>query len=335
MKILVTGAAGFIGHALVKRLFQHGAEIVGMDNLNDYYDVRLKLNRLNDLGIVADGVKYGTLLQSQTMPKFSFIQLDLTDSAALNKLFAQHNFTHVMNLAGQAGVRYSIENPESYVQSNVVGFLNILQCCRYHHVAKLVYASSSSIYGMGSHVPFAETDDTDHPVSLYAATKKSNELMAHAYSKLFGMQTTGLRFFTVYGPWGRPDMAPIKFMDAIVHGRTIQVYNHGNMLRDFTYIDDIIDGVMLTLQAQNHAEVPFSVYNIGCSHPVNLMDFIHTIESVTGHKANMEMLGMQPGDVTRTYADVTAISKELGYKPHVSLQEGISRLYEWYRTYHR
>lgn len=334
MKILVTGAAGFIGHALVKRLTAAGHEVVGIDNINDYYDVNLKYARLHDTGINAETVRQGQMARSTTLPTYRFRLMDLTDADQLRELFHNERFTHVVNLAGQAGVRYSIENPESYVQSNVVGFLNLLQDCRYEGVSHLVYASSSSIYGMASHVPFSEDDDTDHPVSLYAATKKSDELMAHAYSKLFGLQTTGLRFFTVYGPWGRPDMAPFKFMDAIVHDRPIQVYNHGEMLRDFTYIDDIVDGMLMALKAENKQEIPFEVYNIGCSNPVKLLDFIHTIETVTGHQAQMEMLGMQPGDVTRTYADITRISR-LGYQPHINLHEGITRLYQWYCQYYK
>lgn len=333
MKILVTGAAGFIGHALAKRLLSEGHEVMGIDNLNDYYDPKLKIDRLSDLGIDSSRVDTGASIASDRWPQYHFQRLDLTDADGLDHLFATGHFTHVMNLAGQAGVRYSIENPESYVQSNVVGFLNILQGCRHHGVSHLVYASSSSIYGMDPHVPFRESDDTDHPVSLYAATKKSNELMAHAYSKLFGLQTTGLRFFTVYGPWGRPDMAPFKFIDAMMHDRTFQVYNHGDMLRDFTYIDDIVDGIVLALKADIVTDVPFKVYNIGCSHPVRLLDFIQTMEQVTGRNAKIQMLGMQPGDVTRTYADVSLIHDELGYTPHTSVREGLKHLYDWYKKY--
>lgn len=335
MKILITGAAGFIGHALLKELVKNPInEVVGLDCLNDYYNPKLKLERLEDCGILSNDIEQGGIIYSKCFANFKFVKSDLTDKDYLKKLFLEYHFTHVINLGGQAGVRYSIENPDSYIQSNVVGFLNILECCRNYHVEHLVYASSSSTYGQGSHVPFNEDDDTDHPVSLYAATKKSNELMAYAYSKLFGFQTTGLRFFTVYGPWGRPDMAPYKFMDAICNNRPIQVYNHGNMLRDFTYIDDIVDGILRVINNKNTASIPAEIYNIGCSHPIKLMDFIETIERVTGRKASKEMLGMQPGDVTRTYADVSKIHAQLGYQPHVSLEMGISKLYEWYKTHH-
>lgn len=333
MKVFITGAAGFIGHALVKRLADGVTEIVGMDNINDYYDQRLKYARLADCGIRREDVKDGALAESHTLPGYRFIHADLTDGDTLRRLFEEGHFTHIVNLAGQAGVRYSIENPMSYVKSNVEGFLNILECGRHYGVSHLVYASSSSIYGMNESERFTETDDTDHPVSLYAATKKSDELMAHAYSKLYHLPTTGLRFFTVYGPWGRPDMAPLKFTDAICQGRTINVYNNGDMERDFTYIDDIIDGLMLTLSHPSTAEVPFNVYNIGCSHPDRLLDFIHDLEEVTGHKAQMNMMPMQPGDVKRTYADVTKISSELGYQPKVILKEGLRRMYAWYCKY--
>lgn len=334
MKILVTGAAGFIGHHLVSRLLGEGAEVVGLDIINDYYDPTLKIARLADMGIPADTIGYGKLIQSTKHGGFRFVKLDLCDREAIDNLFAQENFTHVCNLAGQAGVRYSIENPHSYVAANVVGFLHILEACRHFGVRHLAYASSSSIYGECDHVPFKEDDDTDHPVSLYAATKKSNELMAHAYSKLYGIQSTAMRFFTVYGPWGRPDMAPFKFMKAILEGHRIQVYNHGDMLRDFTYIDDIINGVMHILHAEDNRDIPFKVYNIGCAHPVKLMDFIHTIETVTGHAAKMEMLEMQPGDVLRTYADTTRLQEDFGYAPATSLEEGITRLYQWYRGFY-
>ncbi len=334
MKILVTGAAGFIGHKLVKALAAEGAEVVGIDNINDYYSPRLKYDRLSDTGIRAGNVEYGVATGSLTLPAYRFIKLDLTDREGIDSLFARERFTHVCNLAGQAGVRYSIENPYSYVQSNIVGFLNILEACRHNGVAHLVYASSSSVYGMSDSVPFHETDPTDQPVSLYAATKKSDEEMAYAYSKLYGIQTTGLRFFTVYGPWGRPDMAPLKFMDAIVHGREIQVFNHGRMLRDFTYIDDIAHGISLVLHSEQTGPVPSRIYNIGCQHPVSLMDFIQTIESVVGRKARMQMMGMQPGDVLRTYADTSRLQHDFGYKPTTPLSTGISRLYDWYNLHY-
>lgn len=333
MKILITGAAGFIGHKLVKVLAAEGAEIVGLDNINDYYSTDLKYARLADTGIAREDVADGTIVQSRTLPGYKFVKMDLTNRDGLNRLFAGEHFTHVCNLAGQAGVRYSIENPYSYIQSNIVGFLDILEGCRNNGVGHLVYASSSSVYGMDPKVPFKETDRTDSPVSLYAATKKSNEEMAFAYSKLYGIQTVGLRFFTVYGPWGRPDMAPYKFMDAIVKGKEIQVFNHGNMLRDFTYIDDIVEGIRLVLHSDDGNSIPFRIYNIGNSEPVKLLDFIHTIEKVTGRKARMNMMGMQPGDVVRTYADTSLLQKDFGYKPSTTIDEGIANLYEWYKSY--
>lgn len=330
MKILITGTAGFIGHQLVKVLAAEGADMVGLDVINDYYDPNLKYARLADTGISRDEIVRDKLIQSKTIARYRFVQMDLTDREKLNQLFEREHFTHVCNLAGQPGVRYSIENPYSYIQSNIVGFLNLLEACRHHGLPHLVYASSSSIYGMDAHVPFSETDRTDQPVSLYAATKKSEEAMAYAYSKLYAIQTIGLRFFTVYGPWGRPDMAPIKFMKAISSGQEIPVFNHGEMLRDFTYIDDITEGVRRILHAEVDEKVPYRIYNIGNSQPVKLIDFIHSIEVVTGHQACMKMLGMQPGDVTRTYADTSRLQRDFGYKPATSLQEGMSRLYAWY-----
>lgn len=330
MNILITGAAGFIGHALTKALAADpSATIVGIDNLNDYYTPLLKEARLRDLGIMSHGRQATT---SETLPNFSFMEADIADRATMERIFAQGRFTHVCNLAGQAGVRFSIESPYSYVQSNVLGFLNILEGCRNHHVGHLVFASSSSVYGMGEHVPFCETDDTSHPVSLYAATKKSDEVMAYSYTSLYGFQTTALRFFTVYGPWGRPDMAPIKFMDAIANDRPIKVFNHGNMLRDFTYIDDIVEGIRMVIGATYDDPIPARVYNIGCSHPVKLIDFISTIEHTTGHKAQKVMMYMQPGDVTRTDADTSSMRRDFGYEPHTLLSEGISQLHEWYQT---
>lgn len=330
MKILVTGTAGFIGHKMVKVLAEEGAEIVGIDNLNAYYSVGLKLARLADTGIALPEDDTGQAVQSHTLPRYRFLRMDLTDRDALDQLFGEERFTHVLNLAAQAGVRYSIENPDVYVQSNVVGFLNILECCRRHGVQTLVYASSSSVYGMDPKVPFSEDHPTDQPVSLYAATKKSDEVMAYAYSHLFGFTTVGLRFFTVYGPWGRPDMAPMKFMDAIANGREIQVFNNGDMLRDFTFIDDIAEGVRRVLDQTDNGTA--TIYNIGNSQPIRLLDFIHTIEQVTGRKAKMKMMGMQPGDVARTYADTTRLQRDYGYKPSTSIEEGVRQLYEWYKA---
>lgn len=333
MKILITGAAGFIGHKMVKVLSEEGAEVVGLDSINDYYSVDLKYSRLADNGIAREDIEDGILVQSRTLPGYRFVRMDLTDREGIDRLFRTEGFTHVLNLAGQAGVRYSIENPYSYVQSNVVGFLNILEGCRHHGLPRLVYASSSSVYGMDPHVPFKETDRTDSPVSLYAATKKSEEAMSYAYSKLYHLQTVGLRFFTVYGPWGRPDMAPYKFMKAIDNDEEIQVFNHGNMLRDFTYIDDIAEGVRLVLHSGNNEEIPYRIYNIGNSEPVRLLDFIKTIEAVTGHKARMKMLDMQPGDVVRTYADTSLLQHDFGYKPSTTIADGISNLYAWYKSH--
>lgn len=333
MKILITGAAGFIGHKMVKVLSEEGAEVVGLDSINDYYSVDLKYSRLADNGIAREDIEDGILVQSRTIPGYRFVRMDLTDREGIDRLFRTEGFTHVLNLAGQAGVRYSIENPYSYVQSNVVGFLNILEGCRHHGLPRLVYASSSSVYGMDPHVPFKETDRTDSPVSLYAATKKSEEAMSYAYSKLYHLQTVGLRFFTVYGPWGRPDMAPYKFMKAIDNDEEIQVFNHGNMLRDFTYIDDIAEGVRLVLHSDNDEEIPYRIYNIGNSEPVRLFDFIKTIEAVTGHKARMRMLDMQPGDVVRTYADTSLLQHDFGYKPSTTIADGISNLYAWYKSH--
>lgn len=335
MKILITGAAGFIGYKMVKVLSDEGAEIVGLDSINDYYDVDLKYARLADTGIIKEEVKDGILVQSHSLPGYRFVRMDLTDREGIDRLFRTEGFTHVLNLAGQAGVRYSIENPYSYVQSNVVGFLNILEGCRHHGLPRLVYASSSSVYGMDPHVPFKETDRTDSPVSLYAATKKSEEAMSYAYSKLYHLQTVGLRFFTVYGPWGRPDMAPYKFMKAIDNDEEIQVFNHGDMLRDFTYIDDIAEGIRLVLHSEDKEETPYRIYNIGNSEPVKLLDFIHTIEEVTGHEAKMRMLGMQPGDVVRTYADTTLLQHDFGYKPSTTIADGIHNLYEWYKKFYK
>ena len=319
MKILVTGAAGFIGSKLAFMLADRGDEVVGIDNINDYYDVRLKYGRLDEFG------------------KFRFIRMDLTDRDGLNKLFAEEHFERVVNLAAQAGVRYSITNPYAYLDSNLVGFMNILECCRHHGVQYLVYASSSSVYGMNSKVPFSEDDKVDTPVSLYAASKKANELMAHSYSKLYGLPTTGLRFFTVYGPWGRPDMAPMLFARAISHGEPIKVFNHGNLSRDFTYIDDIVGGTIgvidkMPVAAECPNEVPAKVYNIGCSNPVKLMDFINEIETALGVEAKKEFLPMQAGDVYQTYADTTKLETEVGYKPSITLHEGIGRFIDWYKS---
>ena len=327
---LVTGAAGFIGFHLVRALLRAGYAVVGIDNLNSYYSPALKLARLTESGIDADTLEKEGKASSVKGEPYRFLKLDLAHREAMERLFEENHFDLVINLAGQAGVRYSIENPYSYVESNVLGFLNVLECCRHHRPDHLLYASSSSVYGLQETTPYREDQMTDTPVSLYAATKKSNELMAHAYSKLYGIPATGLRFFTVYGPWGRPDMAPFLFLRNVMAGQPIRVFNHGNLSRDFTYVDDIIAGVMSLLNHLPSGAVPHNVYNIGDSSPVRLMHFIHEIERVAGRPAVMQMEEMQPGDVYSTFADTTRLHDATGYAPRVALPEGISRFYEWY-----
>ena len=333
MKVLVTGAAGFIGMYTVQAMIKQGHQVVGMDNLNDYYMTQLKFDRLAQCGIVGKEWEDGKFIQSTTYPGYRFVKLDLTDQPRLTSLFADEKFDIVINLAGQAGVRYSIENPYAYAQSNLIGFLNLLENCRHYPVKHFVYASSSSVYGMNEKIPYSEEDKTDSPVSLYAATKKSNELMAHAYSKLYNIPTTGMRFFTVYGPWGRPDMAPFLFMKSILKGEPIKVFNHGHMKRDFTYVDDIVEGVVKIANHAPKGEVPFYIYNIGNSHPIDLMDFIKVIESTSGKEAILNMMDMQPGDVTCTYADTSRLEKDFDYKPATSIEVGIKRFYDWYIQY--
>lgn len=333
MKVLVTGAAGFIGSYTVKALAGQGNEVVGLDNINSYYDVQLKYDRLAESGIEKERIADRAAVQSSVFPSYRFIKLDLTDREGLTRLFETERFDVVVNLAAQAGVRYSIENPYAYIESNVVGFLNLLECCRHYPVQHLVYASSSSVYGLNEKIPYSETDKADTPVSLYAATKKSNELMAHAYSKLYNIPTTGVRFFTVYGPWGRPDMAPCLFMKAILNGEPIKVFNNGQMRRDFTYIDDIIEGLMKIIAHPSKKEIPFYIYNIGNSAPVELMDFISVIEKTAGKTAVKQMMGMQPGDVVCTYADTSRLEEDFGYKPATSIEEGIGKFYDWYVKY--
>jgi len=346
VKILVTGTAGFIGFHLAKKLLELGHEVIGYDNINNYYDVSLKYARLNELGINQDEVKENVLTRSNLFPKHKFIKANLEDAEVMNKLFETEKFDAVCNLAAQAGVRYSIKNPHAYIQSNVVGFMNILEACRNYDVKNLSYASSSSVYGTNTSQPFKTTDKTDTPVSLYAATKKSNELMAHTYSHLYGIETTGLRFFTVYGPWGRPDMAPMLFASAISEDRPIKVFNHGNMSRDFTYIDDIINGIIkvLALNADNPVvktkvgciDNPsnFNVYNIGNNLPVSLMGFIETIEKAMCKKAEKNFMDMQDGDVVSTYADTQDLINDFGYKPDNSLEIGIERFVKWYKKFY-
>ena len=333
-QILITGAAGFIGFHLAKKLLDKGYHVIGIDNINDYYDVNLKFGRLNELGIAqSDAETYNSTAGSKKFPNFNFIKINLEDRENLPSLFRENSISIVCNLAAQAGVRYSIENPEAYVDSNVTGFLNILECCRHNEVKHLVYASSSSVYGQNEKIPFSVEDNVDHPISLYAATKKSNELMAYTYSHLYDFKTTGLRFFTVYGPWGRPDMAMFLFTDAIIKGKPIKVFNRGDLERDFTYIDDIVDGVVKVVESKNFGE-KYKLYNIGNSKPVKLLDFIDEIEKSLGIEAKKEMLPMQPGDVNRTWADVTSLQKDFGYNPKISVQEGVGRFVDWYKSYY-
>ncbi|OHD97514.1 MAG: capsule biosynthesis protein CapI [Sulfurimonas sp. RIFCSPHIGHO2_12_FULL_36_9] len=365
MKILVTGTAGFIGFHLAKKLLERGDEVVGLDNINDYYDVNLKYARLAELGISEDLIKETISVVSTKYPKHKFIKAGLEDTQAINKIFETEMFTKeskafdaVCNLAAQAGVRYSIENPHAYIQSNIVGFLNILEACRNFGVKNLAYASSSSVYGLNRSQPFKTSDHTDHPISLYAATKKSNEMMAHSYSHLYGIQATGLRFFTVYGEWGRPDMAPMLFADAILNDRAIKVFNHGDMSRDFTYIDDIVDGIIKVIdnpaqsfrhseQQSRHSELDsesnlpadrstasYRIYNIGNNSPIQLLDFIKTLEKSLGIEAKKNFMEMQAGDVVSTYADVSELINDFGYKPDTSLDVGVERFVKWYREFY-
>lgn len=345
MKILVTGVAGFIGYHIAKRLIGKGHEIVGFDNINDYYDTQLKYDRLKELGISKDESDSAKLI---TKANFSFVKLSLEDREGVSNLFRNQAFDLVCHLAAQAGVRYSLQNPHAYAESNLVGFLNVLEGCRHNKVRHLVYASSSSVYGLNEKMPLSTFDSVDHPISLYAATKKSNELMAHAYSHLYGIPTTGLRFFTVYGPWGRPDMSPILFASAIKEGRPIKVFNYGEMMRDFTYIDDIVDGTLNVLfspaepqqdwDAQRPltatSKAPYRIYNIGHSTPVELMHFISTIEKEMGKTAIKELLPIQPGDVLKTFADVSDLEEKFDYHPSTSVENGIFEFVKWFKNYY-
>lgn len=335
MKVLVTGAAGFIGAAIVETLISQNYEVVGVDNINSYYDTNLKYARLAKVGIRQDTIRENKMLLSLDSSNYRFIKADITDRICMETLFRKEQFEFVIHLAAQAGVRYSIENPYTYVETNVMGFLNILENSRLYGVKHLLYASSSSVYGMSDRIPYAEDDRADTPVSMYAATKRSDELMAHVYSKLYSLPTTGVRFFTVYGPFGRPDMAPFLFMKSILEGTPIRVFNHGNLSRDFTYIDDIVGGVMHILNHPSTREIPYQIYNIGASAPVRLMDFINVIEKVTGKQAIKELVEMQPGDVYCTYADVFRLQHECNYKPSVSIEEGINRFYDWYKEFYK
>ena len=339
MKILVTGAAGFIGFFVSKLLLSKGHEVVGIDNINDYYDVDLKFSRLNELGISkTEAIIFNKECKSK-INKFFFYRMNIEDREELPKLFKKEKFDIVCNLAAQAGVRYSLENPETYVDSNVVGFLNILESCRHNEIKHLVYASSSSVYGLNKKVPFSTADNVDNPISLYAATKKSNELMAHTYSHLFKIPSTGLRFFTVYGPWGRPDMAMFLFTDAIMNNKPIKVFNHGKMERDFTYIEDIVEGVVRIIEKSPEKRIQnnefYKLYNIGNNNSVKLMDFIKEIEVNLGTVAQKEMLPMQPGDVKRTWADVTELIKDYDYSPNTSIKDGVKSFIDWYKSYYR
>ena len=321
--ILVTGGAGFIGYHLSKQLLEYDCTVIGYDNLNDYYEVQLKYDRLKEL---------------EGREGYTFIKGDLADKETLGKLFQEYSFDIVVNLGAQAGVRYSIDNPDAYMSSNMVGFYNILECCRHYPVEHLVYASSSSVYGANKKVPFSVEDKVDYPVSLYAATKKSNELMAHCYSKLYGIPATGLRFFTVYGPFGRPDMAYFKFAKKIMNGETIQIYNNGDMMRDFTYIDDIVKGIANILPnppEEIETGAKYKVYNIGNNKPEKLMDYIQTLEKHLGREAKKEFLPMQPGDVYQTYADVSDLMHDFNFKPSTSIDEGLGKLVTWFKEYYR
>ena len=347
MKILVTGAAGFIGFYLAEKLVSLGHSVIGIDNINDYYDVNLKYARLSHSGIKREEIEYGKIVKSVTLPYYSFIKLDITDREKLFQVFAEEKFDFVCNLAAQAGVRYSLENPYVYADSNISGFLNILEVCRFNAIKHLVFASSSSVYGLNEKIPFSVTDTADHPVSLYAATKRANELMAHTYSYLYGIPSTGLRFFTVYGPWGRPDMAYYKFTSAIINNKPIEIYNNGNMLRDFTYIDDITDGIIAAINhipAKNpsfnakeplpsQSSAPFIIYNLGNNKPEKLLDFIEVLENALGRKAEKICLGMQSGDVTVTMADIETAKRELDWEPKTSIKEGLKIFTDWFLKY--
>lgn len=348
MKVLVTGTAGFIGFHLAKKLLARGDEVIGLDSINDYYDTNLKYARLEQLGILKQEIETNKLISSNTYSHHKFIRADLSNNEIISKLFDSEGFDAVCHLAAQAGVRYSLENPYAYIDSNIKGFMNILEACRHSHTKNLAYASSSSVYGLNRSQPFKTSDHTDHPVSLYAATKKSNEMMAHAYSHLYGIHTTGLRFFTVYGPYGRPDMAPMLFADAISNNQSINVFNHGNMSRDFTYIDDIVDGIIKVIDnpAQSSTNfdatqpnpsistAPYKIYNIGNNAPVKLMDFISILESEIGKASKKNFMDMQAGDVQSTYADTKDLKSDLSYQPYTELRQGINEFVKWYKDYY-
>jgi UDP-glucuronate 4-epimerase len=335
MKILVTGTAGFIGFHLAQRLLEQGQEVVGIDNINDYYPTELKYARLLKAGISDAASIWHQKVTSSVYSNYAFIRMNLENQEEINRLFESEKFDIVCNLAAQAGVRYSIENPHAYISSNVLGFVNILEACKRHKIKHLVYASSSSVYGNSKKMPLSTSDSVDNPISLYAATKKSNELMAFTYSHLFGLPVTGLRFFTVYGPWGRPDMAYFLFTRAIEEGRPIQVFNQGDLYRDFTYIDDIVEGIINVINGAPKNQPPYSIYNIGNSSPVKLMDFIETIEKALGKEAVKEYKEMQPGDVYKTFADITDLERDFGYHPDTPIATGIQKFVEWYKAFYK
>ncbi len=348
MKILITGTAGFIGYHLLKKLISTDNQIVGLDNINDYYDLRVKYGRLDDCGIHIQKIRLNQLIQSEKYDNYRFIKMDIADQKNLYKLFKDEKFDIVVNLAAQAGVRYSITNPDAYLQSNVIGFHNVLEACRNHKIKHLVYASSSSVYGWNEKMPFSTSDNVDHPISLYAASKKSNELMAHCYSALYDIPTTGLRFFTVYGPWGRPDMALFLFTKNIIENKPIDVYNFGKMKRDFTYVDDIVEGIKRVMEnpaKANHnwtgknpdpgsSKAPYKIYNIGNNEPVLLMDFIEAIEKALGKKAEKIMLPIQPGDVPASHADVSDLIENMDYKPSTNIKDGVNKFIKWYLEFY-
>jgi len=349
MKVLVTGGAGFIGFHVVNRLLKEEYQVVGIDNINDYYDVNLKYARLAETGIYSPKeldhsggkrrkykeIDFGDIIQSLITPNYRFIRLDLENRNDINKLFSIEKFDYVINLAAQAGVRYSIENPYAYIQSNIVGFFNILEACRHYSVKHLIYASSSSVYGNNKKIPFSEKDRVDNPVSLYAATKRSDELMAYTYSYLYNIPCTGLRFFTVYGAWGRPDMSPILFADAIIQDKPIKVFNNGEMERDFTFIDDIIESLIRLISIVPKTSPPYNIMNIGNGSPVNLMSFIEVMEDALGKKAKKLLMSMQPGDVKQTWANTNKLEKVVNYKPKVDINEGVKQFVKWYVSYYK
>jgi UDP-glucuronate 4-epimerase len=358
-KVLITGTAGFIGFHLANALVSIGYEVIGLDIINDYYDVNLKYGRLKEAGIDEDQIEYNKIVKSNKFENYSFVKLKLEDQDNINLLFKNEKFDYVVNLAAQAGVRYSLENPHAYISSNIIGYTNILEACRHNSIKHLVYASSSSVYGLNTKMPFSTSDNVDHPISLYAASKKSNELMAHTYSYLFDLPTTGLRFFTVYGPWGRPDMALFLFTKAILENKPIDVFNHGNMERDFTYIDDIVDGIIKVIenkpkgkevienlsalpdrqagdrQDPSVSKAPYKIYNIGNSAPVKLNDFIEAIEKALDKKADRNLMPIQPGDVERTWADVTDLTDDLEYKPETEINYGVGEFIKWYKSFYK